>query len=206
MVLSEVTSFTLSMPPLEACQPSSICPISLMWLTERGKMEIREERCKWFEKQTSEGERISETISHPIIGAAQYICSSAANNCWASLSLNQFYSGLTTVWQMLGIHYLLLQAACARTCTRLMVQLLKTSCCGPARWVLSGRFFLNIWDLTWRKARQGGVAAAADVEGHAYGAGGRQKAKRQNDTLKQKFWLKVFRSCNNRPNRPCFKP
>lgn len=177
---------------LEACQQSSICPIPLMWLTEEGKMEIREERCKWFEKQTSGGERISETISHPIIGAAQYICTSVANNCRASLCLNQFYPGLTTVWQTLGIHYLWLQAAWARTCTWLMVQLLKTSCCGPAGWVLSGRFFLNVQDLTWRKARRGGVATAADVEGHAYGRGGRQKANRQNDHLKQKFWCPIW--------------
>lgn len=65
--------------------------------------------------------------------------------------------------------YLSFQAACAGAYVWFVVVLLEASGCGPASRVLSGRFLGTNRDFARRKAGQGGITAATDMERHVCG-------------------------------------
>lgn len=67
------------------------------------------------------------------------------------------------------ICYLSFQAASADICVWFVVVLLEANSCGPASWVISGRFLWTLRGFAQRKASQGGITAATDMERHICG-------------------------------------
>lgn len=81
------------------------------------------------------------------------------------------------------ICYLSFQAAGAGVWIWFVFVLLEAGCCGPASWVLSGRFVWTNRDLARRKASQGGITAATDMERHVCrGASGVQGGWKEKHT------------------------
>lgn len=83
------------------------------------------------------------------------------------------------------IFYLSFKAASPSACVWFV--LLEAGGCGPLSRVLSGKFLWTYRSVSKRKDGQGGIAAAADVEGHICGRTGKGRSEVSLTTVIPKY-------------------